>query len=162
MRWRFIKPRIDSKCRAQRRMQREQQAKLDNSLRLGSSERTYRGTRPRLDPREKDQLLYGYSRTPDLVVRTSEPEAAVASPQGTGMDVDESQLNGANHLEQLSENEAIVEISGSPVTVEWVKPLVMRYLKMNTTKLISGIPVNMRSLVDGIVFYTSAGAHRRR
>ena len=118
MRWRFIKPRIDSKCRAQRRMQREQQAKLDNSLRLGSSERTYRGTRPRLDPREKDQLLYGYSRTPDLVVRTSEPEAAVASPQGTGMDVDESQLNGANHLEQLSENEAIVEISGSPVTVE--------------------------------------------
>lgn len=32
---------------------------------------------------------------------------------------------------------------------------------MNTTKLISGIPVNMRSLVDGIVFYTSAGAYRR-
>ena len=118
MRWRFIKPRIDSKCRAQRRMQREQQARLDNTLQLGCSERTYRTRAPRVDPREKDQLLYGYSRTADLGLTTSEPQVAVGSFQGAETEIGESQLSGANRLEQLQENEAIVEISGSPVTVE--------------------------------------------
>lgn len=118
MRWRFIKPRLDSKCRAQRRLQREQQAKLENSPGTAGSERTYRTRGPRLDPREKDQLLYGYSRTGELGLTTSEPQAAVGSFQGSGTEVDENQLNGANRVEQLQANEVIVEISGLPVTVE--------------------------------------------
>ena len=118
MRWRFIKPRIDSKCRAQRRMQREQQARLNSTLQLGGSERTYRTRSPRVDPREKDQLLYGYSRTADHGHSTSEPQVAVGIFQGTGTEIGESQLSGANRLDQLPANEAIVEISGSPVTVD--------------------------------------------
>lgn len=118
MRWRFIKPRIDSKCRAQRRLQREQQAKLDHTPRNGGPERPFRTRVPRVDPREKDQLLYGYSRTADLGLTPSEQQVAMGSLQGTGTDVEESQLSGASRLEQLQANEAIVEITGTPVTVE--------------------------------------------
>lgn len=109
MRWRFIKPRIDSKCRAQRRLQREQLAKLESSPRTGGSERMFRSRVPRVDPREKDQLLYGYNKTADLGLMTCEPQVSVGSFQGTGAEGDEDQLQA---------NEAIVEISGTPVTIE--------------------------------------------
>ena len=81
-----------------------------------------RGTRsrlPRVDPKEKDQLLYGYSRTPEFGLAKPRPQIDF---QGTGTDVGESQLSGgANGLDQLQANEAIVEIAGIPVTVDEMK-----------------------------------------
>ena len=98
-------------------MQREQQAKLESSPRTDNSERMFRNRVPRLDPREKDKLLYGYSRSADLYLSSSEPQVGVDSFQGATA-VDESQLREGNRPEQLQTNEAIVEISGTSVTVE--------------------------------------------
>lgn len=94
-------------------MQREQQAKLESSPRTENSERMFRSRVPRLDPREKDKLLYGYSRSADLYLSTSEPHDGGDSFQGTGTAVDDS------HPVQLETNEAIVEITGTSVTIEW-------------------------------------------
>ena len=94
-------------------MQREQQAKLESSPRTENSERMFRSRVPRLDHREKDKLLYGYSRSAELYLSTSEPQDGGDSFQGTRTAVDDS------HPVQLETNEAIVEITGTSVTVEW-------------------------------------------
>ncbi|XP_078345650.1 uncharacterized protein LOC144631134 [Oculina patagonica] len=120
LRWQFLKPRIDSKCRAQRRLQREAQAKLYSPREAGIPERS-RSRLPRVDPKEKDQLLYGYSRTADLGLTTPRPQVAVDDFQGPGTDGGENQLSGANGLDQLQANEAIVEIAGIPVNVGEIK-----------------------------------------
>nr|XP_058945587.1 uncharacterized protein LOC131773658 isoform X3 [Pocillopora verrucosa] len=118
LRWQFLKPRIDSKCRAQRRLQREEQLKRMNMPRVVTAERTARSRVPRLDPKEKDQLLYGYNRNiPNLGLGTPRAQVAALDDQGTGVDVGNSQLSGENGFSQLQANEAIVEISGIPVTV---------------------------------------------
>lgn len=118
LRWQFLKPRIDSKCRAQRRLQREEQLKRMNMPRVVTAERTARSRVPRLDPKEKDQLLYGYNRNiPNLGLGTPRAQVAALDDQGTGVDVGNSQLSGDNGFSQLQANEAIVEISGIPVTV---------------------------------------------
>jgi len=119
LRWQFLKPRIDSKCRAQRRLQREAQARLDSSPRgAGPPLRTPRSRMPRVDPREKDQLLYGYSRTTDLGLTSPRPQLAGDDCQETGTDVGEKHLSGAiSGLDQLQANEAIVEVAGISVTV---------------------------------------------
>lgn len=67
---------------------------------------------PRVDPKEKDQLLYGYSRTADLGLTTARPQVTVDDFQGSGTD---------GGLDQLQANEAIVEIAGVPVTVGEMK-----------------------------------------
>lgn len=127
LRWQFLKPRIDSKCRAQRRLQREAQARLDSSPRgAGVSSRTPRSRMPRVDPREKDQLLYGYSRSTDLGLTSPWPQVAGDDCQETGTDVGENQLSGGSgRLDHLQANEAIVEEAGIPVTAgemkEWDK-----------------------------------------
>ena len=73
---------------------------------------------PRVDPREKDQLLYGYSRTTDLGLTSPRPHLHVDDCQETGSDVDGKHLSGAiSGLDQLQANEAIVEVAGIPVTV---------------------------------------------
>ena len=90
-------------------MQREQQAKLESFPRTGGPERMFRSRVPRIDPREKDQLLYGYNKSADLGLVTSEPPVSVGSFEGSGAGDDEDQLQA---------NEAIVEISGTPVAIE--------------------------------------------
>ena len=86
--------------------------------RVVTAERTARSRVPRLDPKEKDQLLYGYNRNiPNLGLGTPRAQVAALDDQGTGVDVGNSQLNGENGFSQLQANEAIVEISGIPVTV---------------------------------------------
>lgn len=123
LRWQFLKPRIDSKCRAQRRLQREAQARLDSSPRgAGTPVRTPRARMPRVDPREKDQLLYGYSRTTDLGLTSPRPQLAGDDCQETGVDVGENHSIGASSgLDQLQANEAIVEVAGIPVTIGEMK-----------------------------------------
>ena len=118
MRWRFIKPRIDSKCRAQRRLQREQLAKLESLSENGGSERVSRGRLPRVDPKEKDQLLYGYSRSMQIGLSTARQPPVERSFQGAVTEVDESQFSDSSPLDELQANEAVVEISGTPVSVE--------------------------------------------
>ena len=77
---------------------------------------------PRVDPREKDQLLYGYSRTTDLGLTSPRPQVAGDDCQETGTNVGENQLSGASSgLGQLQNNEAIVEVAGIPVTVGEMK-----------------------------------------
>ena len=74
----------------------------------------------RVDPKEKDQLLYGYRRsTPDYGLGTPRPQVAAVDDQKIGTDVGDRQLSGENGLTQLQlqANEAIVEIAGIPVTV---------------------------------------------
>ena len=110
LRWQFLKPRIDSKCRAQRRLQREQQARLETTPQGVVAERPFR-SRLRVDPKEKDELLYGYNRTLDLGLSvTSEVQQAVNEFRET-----ESKTND---MDQLPADEAVVEISGTPVTLE--------------------------------------------
>lgn len=123
LRWQFLKPRIDSKCRAQRRLQREAQARLDSSPRgVGVPLRTPRSRVPRVDPREKDKLLYGYSRTTDLGITSPRPQVAGDDCQETGVDVGENQLSSAgNGLDQLQADEAIVEVTGIHVTLGDIK-----------------------------------------
>lgn len=112
LRWQFLKPRIDSKCRAQRRLQREEQLKRLNLPQVVTTERTPRSRVPRLDPKEKDQLLYGCNRnTPNFGLSTPRTQVAALDDQGTGADA------GENGFSQLQANEAIVEIAGIPVTV---------------------------------------------
>lgn len=120
LRWQFLKPRIDSKCRAQRRLQREAQAKLYSPRDAGIPERS-RSRASRVDPKEKDKLLYGYSRAADLGITTPRPQVAVDDFHEPGTDDGENQLGDANGLDQLQANEAIVEIAGIPVTVGEIK-----------------------------------------
>ena len=120
LRWQFLKPRIDSKCRAQRRLQREAQAKVNTPWDVGIPERS-RSRMSRVDPKEKDQLLYGYNRTAVLGITTPRPQVAVDDFHESGTDDGENQLSDANGLDQLQTNEAIVEIAGIPVTVGEIK-----------------------------------------
>ena len=77
---------------------------------------------PRVDPREKDQLLYGYSRTTDLGLTSPRLQIAGDDCQETGADVCENQLRAASSgFDQLQANEAIVEVAGIPVTVGEMK-----------------------------------------
>ena len=77
---------------------------------------------PRVDPREKDQLLYGYSRTTDLGLTSPRTQLAGDDCQETGVDVGENHLIGAGSgLDQLQANEAIVEVAGIPVTIGEMK-----------------------------------------
>lgn len=77
---------------------------------------------PRVDPREKDQLLYGYSRTTDFGLTSPRPQLAGDDCQETGVDVGENHSIGASSgLDQLQANEAIVEVAGIPVTIGEMK-----------------------------------------
>lgn len=68
LRWHLLKPRIDSKCRAQRRIQRDYQVIGDNHSGIPNKEKPFRSklTKPSLDPKIKDELLYGVAK-PDSV-----------------------------------------------------------------------------------------------
>jgi len=77
---------------------------------------------PRVDPREKDELLYGYSKTNDLGLTSPRPQLAGDDCQETRADAGEKHLNDAiGGLDQLQANEAIVEVAGIPVTVGEMK-----------------------------------------
>ena len=115
IRWRFIKPRMDSKCRAQRRLQREQLAKVESLSQTGAPGRVFRSRYPRVDPREKEELLYGYSRSTEFGLSTPRPQAAECSFQETEAELEDGQ---SSPVGELPANEAIVEVSGTSVTVE--------------------------------------------
>ena len=109
LRWQFLKPRIDSKCRAQRRLQREQQARLEKTPQGVVGERPFR-SRLRVDPKEKDELLYGYSRTLDLGLSTTDTQESMSEFREA-----ECKASSVDHLQP---HEVIVEVSGTPVTFE--------------------------------------------
>jgi len=77
---------------------------------------------PRVDPKEKDELLYGYSRTTDLGLTSPRPQLAGDDCQEIGANVGEKHLDVAiSGLDHLQANEAIVEVAGIPVTVGEMK-----------------------------------------
>lgn len=118
IRWRFIKPRIDSKCRAQRRLQREQLARLESLSQTGTPGRVVRSRYPRVDPREKEELLYGNSRSTEFVLSTPRPQAVECSFQETEAKLEDGQSSETIPVVELPANEAIVKVSGTSVTVE--------------------------------------------
>lgn len=83
-----LKPRIDSKCRAQRRLQRDQQARLNRSNTPSRQSRNPRT--PVIDQKIREELLYGYVKPAEIHQEPTDQddEHLVEGLQATGEDND--------------------------------------------------------------------------
>ena len=65
LRWQLIKPKIDSKCRSQRRLQREHKWKMEKLMTVKPevSASTSRSKRLVIGDQEREMLLYGVAKT---------------------------------------------------------------------------------------------------
>lgn len=63
VRWQLIKPKLDSKCRSQRRLQREHKWKFERLIDKPATTSTPKQKRPVLDVEEREMLLYGSPKT---------------------------------------------------------------------------------------------------
>ena len=65
VRWQLIKPKIDSKCRSQRRLQREHKWKMEKLMTAKPevATNTPRTKRLAIGDQEREMLLYGVTKT---------------------------------------------------------------------------------------------------
>lgn len=105
LRWMVLKPRIDSKCRAQRRLQRDQLARLNRShVRSGRQSKNHRT--PIIDEKVRVELLYGCGKP-----ETSQQSTIRDNKQlGDEQFQDTVEENKMNHIASFDQSQLTVAV----------------------------------------------------